>query len=155
MQGKDFHQVIQSNQFPSAWRTEWICSDIGQIRGANLQLPGNLITLKRLILLRVTFIAVWTKRGMAKVQRLLGTYITCCAQFGSSTGHGSSSGCTTLSVPPTTAQLTFLYTTRAHQFLWHEVEIIEIWLKNKKQFKKKPKNIQKDICCKAKNRKKN
>lgn len=50
-------------------------------------------------------------------QRLLGTYITCCAQFGESGGHGKTSGCTKLSVPPTTAQLTFRCTTWAHQFL--------------------------------------
>lgn len=42
---------------------------------------------------------------------LLGTYITCGAQFGSSGGHGNTSGCMKLSVPPTTAQLTFLCTT--------------------------------------------
>lgn len=43
--------------------------------------------------------------------------MTCCAQLGSSGGQGRSSGCAKLSVPPTTAQLTFLCTTYAHQFL--------------------------------------
>lgn len=45
------------------------------------------------------------------------SYITCCAQFGVSGGHGNTSGCTELSEPPATAQLTFLCTTYAHQFL--------------------------------------